>query len=429
MIRPADHPARLALNDEIHARPSEPLYGPTRLSYLAILSPPSARDEERACVAALCARFGSAAPPPTGNHCSVDLGPLRLVWERHSEFVRYTFIAPSNVADAPWDEPPALSLVDADWLETLPGTVIVATHALLTRNLGDREYGEIAAAMFEGNLLAGCEVAGGAAFACTDFRIHTDGFSRILVDDRGLTSRQAGRTLQRLLEIDTYRMMALLALPVAQAAAPFLADCERELKEIANALVSTVAEDEPVLLERLTELEAAIALRCGDNDFRFGAAAAYYELVNRRIAELREQRVPGLQTIGEFIERRLAPAMNTCRSIAARQDRISARAAGQTQLLSTRVALTRERQNQAILQTMNRRADIQLRLQSTVEGLSVAAVTYYVVGLVAYGAKSAAAWGLKINTDLTVGISIPVVAFLVAMGLRRVHRLVMLQHS
>jgi uncharacterized membrane-anchored protein len=162
MIRPADHPARLALNDEIHARPSEPLYGPTRLSYLAILSPPSARDEERACVAALCARFGSAAPPPTGNHCSVDLGPLRLVWERHSEFVRYTFIAPSNVADAPWDEPPALSLVDADWLETLPGTVIVATHALLTRNLGDREYGEIAAAMFEGNLLAGCEVAGGA---------------------------------------------------------------------------------------------------------------------------------------------------------------------------------------------------------------------------------------------------------------------------
>jgi hypothetical protein len=182
-------------------------------------------------------------------------------------------------------------------------------------------------------------------------------------------------------------MMALLALPVAQAAAPFLADCERELKEIANALVSTVAEDEPVLLERLTELEAAIALRCGDNDFRFGAAAAYYELVNRRIAELREQRVPGLQTIGEFIERRLAPAMNTCRSIAARQDRISARAAGQTQLLSTRVALTRERQNQAILQTMNRRADIQLRLQSTVEGLSVAAVTYYVVGLVAYGSE------------------------------------------
>ncbi len=78
---------------------------------------------------------------------------------------------------------------------------------------------------------------------------------------------------------------------------------------------------------------------------------------------------------------------------------------------------------------MNRRADIQLRLQSTVEGLSVAAVTYYIVGQVAYGAKSAAAWGLKIDADLTVGISIPVVAVLVARGLRRVHRLVMHQHS
>lgn len=424
MTRPPDYVERQALNDEVHARPPEPLRAPSRVSYLALLSPPAARAEERACVAALCERFGAPAPSPTANHHSADLRDFVLVWERHSEFVRYTFIAPAHVPDAPWDEPPALSLVPPEWLAALPGQVIVATHAILARDLGDRPHGEIATAMFEGNLLIGCNVAGGAAFACTDFRIHADGFSRLLIDDRGLTSRQAGRTLQRLLEIDTYRMMALLALPVAQAAAPFVAECERELKGIATALVAAAEDDEPALLKRLTELEAAIAGRSGDNEYRFSAAAAYYELVHRRIAELREQRVPGLQTFGEFIERRLAPAMNTCRSMAARQDRVSARAARATQLLSTRVDLTRERQNQAILRAMNRRADIQIRLQSTVESLSVAAVTYYIVGLVAYAAKSAAAWGLPVNYDLAIGISIPVVAIIAALGLRRVHHLV-----
>ncbi|MFO1160367.1 MAG: DUF3422 domain-containing protein [Reyranellaceae bacterium] len=424
MTRPADHPDRHVLNDEVHARPPEPLRAPARLSYLALLSPQAARDDERARVGALCERFGAPLPAPAANHHSADLGAFRLVWERHSEFARYTFIAPAAAGAAPWTDPPALSLVPADWLAALPGRMIVATHALLTCDLGERSPEDLATTMFAGNLLVGSDVAGGAAFACTDFRIHSDGFGRLLVADRGLTARQAGRTLQRLLEIDTYRMMALLALPVARATAPFLAECEAELKAIATALVSAAADDEAALLERLTRLEAAIAGRSGDNDYRFGAAAAYEALVHRRIAELREQRVPGLQTFGEFIERRLAPAMGTCHSIAARQDRVSLRAQRTTQLLSTRVDLTREHQNLAILRAMNRRADIQLRLQATVESLSVAAVTYYVVGLVAYAAKSAAAWGVPINGELAIGISIPVVAGIAALGLRRVHRLV-----
>ena len=40
-----------------------------------------------------------------------------------------------------------------------------------------------------------------------------------------------------------------------------------------------------------------------------------------------------------------------------------------------------------LLGAMNRRQQLQLRLQATVEGLSVAAITYYIVGLVGYAAK------------------------------------------
>jgi uncharacterized membrane-anchored protein len=218
--------------------------------------------------------------------------------------------------------------------------------------------------------------------------------------------------------------MALMALPVARELAPFLTRCERELAEITAVLTRASVADEGALLERLTRLEAAIESRESENDYRFGAATAYYELVQRRIAELREVRIQGLQTFQEFTERRLAPAMNTCRSVAARQESLSQRVARATQLLSTRVDLTRERQNQALLESMNRRAMLQLRLQGTVEGLSVAAITYYVVGLLGYAAKALGTLRLGVSADVITAVSIPIVALVVALGVRRIRRLV-----
>jgi len=422
MMLPADYPGRRSLNDEVHARPPEPLIAPARLSYIALLSPLERRDEEIAAIAGLCQRFDATGPAASANHHSVELGAFRLVWERHAEFTRYTFMAPADPAVAA--STPALSLVPPEWLATLQGQTIVATHVLLSPRDGELNHEELAASIFRGNQLVGAKVAGGAAFACTDFRIHEDGFARLFVEDRGLTARQAGRTVQRLLEIDTYRVMALLALPVAQHTSRLLAAREGELTAITGALVGAADEDEPNLLRRLTELEGAVTRDTGASAYRFSAAAAYYDLVQRRIDELREDRVQGLQTFGEFIERRLAPAMATCRSVAARQDALSSRVARATQLLATRVAVTRELQNQAILRAMNRRADIQIRLQSTVEGLSIAAVTYYGVGLVGYLAKLVSAWGIAVSAEIAQGLGIPVIAGLAALGLRRVHRLV-----
>ena len=422
MSFPPDHPLRVELNDEVHARPPEALVAPARLSYLALFSDSSRRETQWGQVRDLAERFGAAPPKPGANHYSADLGPFRLKWERHTEFARYKFIVRGAVED-PFAEP-GIAAVPAEWVAALPGEVMVATHAAVLPGGEPIDPEAVAARFFAGHSLIGATVAGGLATALTDFRIHGDGFGRLLVLDRGLTPRQAGRTVQRLVEIDTYRMLALLALPVAQQLAPVLTRYERDLAAITTALTDAREADEPALLDRLTRLEAAIDSGEADSHYRFSAASAYHELVLRRIEDLREERFPGQQTFGEFTGRRLAPAMNTCRATAARQGSLSERVARATQLLSTRVDLDRSRQNQAVLEQMNRRAKLQLRLQQTVEGLSVAAITYYIVGLTGYAAKGLNALGVRLNPDLAMGASIPIVLAVTALGVRRVRRMV-----
>jgi uncharacterized membrane-anchored protein len=211
---------------------------------------------------------------------------------------------------------------------------------------------------------------------------------------------------------------------VARELSPVLNRNERELSEIANVLVNADPESEPVLLDRLTRLQADIERHEADNHYRFGAAEAYYTLVQRRTSQLREERVAALQMFQEFMERRLGPAMNTCAAISARLESLSQRVTRATQLLSTRIEITRERQNQQLLESMNRRAETQLRLQATVEGLSVAAVTYYAAGLINYVAKGLQQSGLPIDPALATALGIPVVAVLMWLGVRRVRRAV-----
>jgi len=419
---PANHPQRVELNDEVHARPPEALTAPVRLTYLALISDWSRRESEAAHVAALAAQFGVPGPAPGATHFSADLGPFRLKWERHTEFARYTFAVPGR-EPAPFTQP-AIDLVPEAWRTTLPGNVIVAAHAVLLPDEGPADYEAISAAHFGGHSLVGAAIGAGAATALTDFRVREGRYSRLLVLDRAMTPWQAGRMLQRLLELETYRIMALLALPVARELSPFLTRCGVELAQITSAMADVHADSEGPLLDRLTRLEAQIEERASVNHYRFGAATAYYDLVRARIAELREERIQGLQTFQEFTERRLAPAMNTCRAVAGRQESMSQRVARATQLLSTRVGITHERQNQALLESMNRRARLQLRLQETVEGLSIAAITYYVAGLVAACAKGLKALGVAVDPDLAAGASVPIIALIAALGIRKIRRMV-----
>jgi uncharacterized membrane-anchored protein len=408
---PPEHHLRAELNYEVHARPPDTLMGPLRVSYLALLSGDAPRGAALAAMRTLALRFGVVPPGEGASHWSADLGIFRIRWEQHTEFHRVMFIR-DGVAEKPFAEP-AITFVPSDWVAALPGELLVAADLELAHDAEET----LAMDIFGDNQVVG-SVIGGRGLAFTDFRISGNGFARFLVVQGSMSSSITGRNVQRLLEIDTYRMMALLALPVARALSPKLTHWEHELAEIATALTKASPEDEPVLLERLTRLASEIESQEAATRYRFSAAAAYYALVQRRIAELREERMEGLQTFQEFTERRLAPAMDTCQSTTARQEALSRRVLRVTQLLQTRVDITREAQNGAVLLSMNRRVRLQLRLQQTVEGLSIAAITYYVVGLAGYAAKGIAPhWG--IDPDWVTAGAVPVAAGFVAWGLHR----------
>lgn len=416
---PRDYPERFVLADEVHARPYEALDTPELASHLAVLVEPGERAAERAHLVALCERFGVAPPPESSSHFRGVFGAVRLKWERHGEFSAYTtFVHVGGGAPQPAS---ALAALPAEWVAAIPGRTIVAAEAALVAAAAGLPDAAALAARFRGNIVLGAEIGDGAGLAYTDFRIHPDGFVRFLIVDRSLTPRQAGRMMQRLFEIEAYRVMALLALPIARREGPRVVEIERSLATLTDAMARDTGADE-ALLAQLSFLAAQVESALAASQYRFGASRAYYDLVRSRIAELRERRIPGLQTIEEFMSRRLAPAMATCESVSRRLGNLSERVARASSLLSTRVDIARERQNQALLASMDRRARMQLRLQQTVEGLSIAAITYYVVGLVGYAAKALRSAGTPLDVDLVVGIAIPAVAVLAALGVHHVRR-------
>lgn len=415
---PLDHLDRAALAEEVHARPPEVLETPSRVTYVAVLIDADRRGEEAEHLAALCRSFNVDPPTPEANHFAADFGAVRLKWERHGEFSGYT-ISAVGLSPHPFSEPPNLKLGPA-WLAAIPGRTIYAAHAKLAPAGYVEPTAEFLAAYFNGEVLVGAEIGGGAGFVYTDFRVREDGFGRYLVLDRSFTPRQAGRMLQRLFEIETYRMMALLALPLVRPLSAQIAASEEALTALTTQLASAGADDE-ALLHQLTTLAAEVQGAVTRTQFRFNACRAYHELVKTRIAELRERRLPGIQPIDEFMSRRFSPAVATCASTAQRLRDLSDRVAQASALLSTRVDIVREKQNQRLLESMNIRAERQFRLQQAVERLSVAAIVYYVAGLVGYLAKGLKGGGVHINPDTAVAVSIPVIAGLCIIAIRRAH--------
>jgi len=412
------HPQRIALHTDVHARPYERMTAPLMLSHLALLAPPGDASREHLCV--LLRSHHLPLPAAEASYLSVELGGMRLRWEKHTEFQTYTFWHTVREAPDTFDAA-AVREVPADWLATLPGAWLVGLHVLVTP-AGEAAGEALARALLDENGLVGSSVTDGQAQVYTDFRLDADGFARLIVCASAMNPRRLGRTVQRLLEIETYRMTALLGLPVAREVAATLHDAERDLTHVAAQVRSAARAEEPELLRQLTQLAGRVESLYAHTHARFSASSAYFELVQRRIAELRETRHAGLQTLGEFMDRRLGPAMQTCAWAARRQQALSERISRISNLLRTRVEIEQQQSSQDLLDAMNRRQKAQLLLQGAVEGLSVAAVTYYGAGLVGYLAKGAKAAGLPLAPDIAVALSIPLIALGVWWGIRRLHR-------
>lgn len=417
-----EHPQRSALLGEVHARPFHPVRPPVLVTHLAMLRT-SAEDlqEEHRQVADWCRQEGLPPPAPDVGHFLAELGPVRLRWERHTEFSTYTFLADREADDASVAH--AIDLAPRERVSRLPGELLAATHLSLTEASDPEQDRREMRERFHEASLVGCVCAGGAAAVWTDFRADRDGFTVLMAKDHHMNPHQAGRLLQRLLEIETYRMMALLAFPLAREVTPQIADMEQELGALTEHLSgSHDADDERELLDQISRLASRIEQLMARTNFRFSAAKAYATVMRRRITFLREERVEGMQTLSEFMDRRMGPAMDTCESAYDRLDRLSKRVSRAANLLRTRVDVALEAQNRDLLKSMNRRARLQLRLQQTVEGLSVVILSYYTVSLVGYAAKAVQASGVPLPVDLIRGLAIPLVLLLVGGGVWRARR-------
>ena len=418
-----DHPLRYAMSNELHARPFPKLSAPSRAAFLALKPASNAAGRDRSADLAhlitLLDRYGAAHPQPDATHYSGQIGKHHLKWESHTEFVTYTIFG-DGAAAHPFDAQ-TFRMFPHDWLENAPGTRITSALIRIERHDGDEGIIAKANEWFVPESLAISRVLEDELIVASDFRIDPAGHMRMAVFARSTTGeRRIGRVVQRLCEIETYKSVAMLGLAAARNLSPRMASIEAQLSTLVLDLNSEDVQPEhtlKLLLAISAELENIVAKTA----YRFGASKAYETIVTQRITVLREERFLGRQTFAEFMMRRFDPAMRTVESTQTRLAGLSDRALRAGDLLRTRVDVERSAQNQLLLTSMDQRADQQLKLQKTVEGLSVVAISYYAVNLVLY---------MIGPVEKTMGIgkaylaagATPIVLLLVWLIIRRIHR-------
>ncbi|WP_159808896.1 DUF3422 family protein [Litoreibacter roseus] len=381
-----DHPLRYALANELHARPFPTLDAPCGAVYLAIKRPEGAaardKDADRQHLTQLLDRFGATHPQPGATHWFGDLGKHKLKWEQHTEFVTYTLFV-DQVEERPFNGQ-IFSHLPTDWLAKAPGVRITSALIRVEEMQDETEIVSRLTDWFVPESLAVSRVLDGSAVIAGDFRIDAAGhmrFAAFTTPDCG--ARRIGRIVQRLCEIETYKTMSMLGLARSRDLGPRMGALDNELTGLMSSMTGKMAQPEETL-DSLLAISAELENMLAQSSFRFGATGAYEAIVNQRIDVLREERYTGRQTFAEFMMRRFDPAMRTVKSTERRLQTMAERAIRAGDLLRTRVDVERSAQNQSLLESMNKRADLQLRLQKTVEGLSVVAISYYAVNLVLY---------------------------------------------
>lgn len=415
------HSLKDSLIDELHNRPFPVIQLPAQVSNIVVLDPAD-RDSEIAGLKQL-AEIHNMTPPDDGVSCYYQSSEdFDLRWERHNEFSTYTLICNKKLSGTAFES--GFSHISDDWLSTLSGQVISANHIDLRSSGEAPDSPEELEKYFDGRKLIGSKIYDGNAKLWTSMRSHSDGFSRTLLVDQGVDPSQAGRAVRNLLEISTYRSMTLLALPTARQLLPEISVLEQSLSATSEKLkqIETMEDEQNLMTELIaeaTQVERLIA----DNSFRFSATEAYFNLTETRLNMLREEKIPTIRTLKQFHVRRFIPAYNTCMSVVKRKQNLSQRIGRTSELLHSRLQLSLEDQNQRLLASMDKRSKIQLRLQQTVEGLSVVAITYYSMGLLRLMVEPLPVERyLYLSDSAVVAIATPIIFFSALMVVRRIRK-------
>lgn len=409
------HPQRDGIWQELHARPYVRFSGPAEVLRVSFLVDEDAADADRANLTRFNQVLGLSATYETPRHgifatTIAQAGRLVLSWERHTEFVAYTFFLydltiPFRPFSLDWR-----SILPSGWLEGFDTLPLVATRMAVDAKKEMPPTLEGLMALFEGHTVNGSRVMGGRAAVYSCYRIHQDGFGRIAVFVDEMSPQDLGRTVERLLGIEDCYHLTLLSLPMARDLKPDLAAAERRMGTEMDALRGADSlEGKRTVLDALLELAAEVEHVRARVSNRFAGSSAYFSLLESRFADLREEKIEHVLRLSRFVMRRVRPAADTYRAILERLANLSERVDRAADLLRTRIELHVEEQNQRLLESVDRRARLQLRLQEAIEGLSVFVITYYALGLIGYALKGIKSRGFEFDLDATLGLALPIV--------------------
>ncbi len=415
------HDLKDSLISELHNRPFPLILIPAQVSNIVILNPGS-REREIEHINSLAAANNLPKPDSDATCYYESARDFEFRWERHSEFSTYTVISKQKILAS--NHYNGILALDKKWLDGIEGEVISANHIDLrspaTAPQTDSEFNEY----FDNNPLIGSHIYDGNATVWTSVQSDSDGFSRVILIDEGIDLNQAGRAVRNLLELATYRSMTLLAWPVARALLPEISDLENSLNSTGEKLKKLeTLEDEQKLMAELISEASKVEKLISDNSFRFSAMQAYFKITESRLEMLREQKIPTIRTLKEFHLRRFIPAYDTCMSVVKRKSNLSDRVSRTSELLHSRLQISLEAQNQKLLASMDTRSKVQLRLQQTVEGLSVVAITYYSMGLIRLMVEPIPMEEyLGISDVWVIGALTPIILFSVYAVVRRIRK-------
>lgn len=412
---------RVALSNEWHARPLLALPSPLRCSHIVCLRGEVSLEERRRRFAAFCQGQGQSGPGKNSRHHSVQVGNCLLKWEGHTEADSYTLLVAGN-AEPPFATP-ALTFLDASMRSQLLEELFIGVHVEVISSTDSPEDSRLQRirSLLGSSEVYGGTVSGGKGEIWSSFRLDAKGFLRVAIVDCGLSEARLSRHLQRVLEVETYRMLAMLGLQAAREVMGILGELEPALDEVMEQIAHRDADPAlERLLQRITRIAAKVEHVAAAHAYRFAAARAYNGIVERRLAELSEAQKGSAPRYTTFLQKTLMPAMRTCEAAERRTQELAQRVTRATQLLDSMVDMDQKKQNQAILESLAERANLQLRLQQSVEGFSIFAITYYAVGLLGYLFKSGKTLGLAVDPDLLTGITAPAVLVVVWLSVRSV---------
>ncbi len=409
------HPDRARLLGELHARPFEPMSSPRIVRHVALMTNETQAHALHEAISVCAQEAGVAAPADNVRYYVLNAFGGRLRWEQHSEFGSLT-----------WDAPPkckqdGLALIFERATKPL-GEIISMTRIDVLESLDELNLEEI----YDRRSLCVSEVDDGLAIVATDFRQSDDGATCMHIATNSASDTVTGGLVQRLLEIETYRTLALLGLPLAQSTSPQITRIERDFVDITASLSEMPTTGSDQLLDDISRLSAELEASAAACLYRFGASNAYFEIVQIRLNAIRERAYMQHMTLQAFLIRRMQPAMQTINALVERQANLSRKLSRAANLLRTRVDVELERQNRDLLTSMNRRAQLQLRLQQTVEGLSIAAISYYVIGLFSYFIKGfdmalQSLTGIEYISAILTALAVPIVVGSMWLLVRRIH--------